>query len=140
MGQRTRGGQPGRDCHKVVCDGSGGTTTVNDDGDVPNDGNACTSDSCSNGQQVFNAIAPVDDGNPCTSDVCNPSTGQTDHPALGDGTNCSDCSSCYGGTCYYNCGDCEYCVGGIGGYCQYTCGFCEYCYFGSCNYDPYCYF
>ncbi len=140
LGQGNPGGQTGGDCHKVVCDGSGGTTTINDDGDVPNDGNACTSDSCSNGQPIFNPIAPQDDGNPCTTDTCDPASGQTLHPAVGDGTSCDNCSSCYSGTCYYNCGDCEYCVGGVGGYCQYACGFCEYCYFGSCNYDPYCYF
>src|SRR6185503_11528005 len=37
------------DCKKVVCDGNGGTTTQNDDMDVPNDNNACTDDVCSNG-------------------------------------------------------------------------------------------
>jgi hypothetical protein len=44
------------DCRRSVCDGSGGTTSVVDDTDVPLDGNACTADVCSGGTPS-NAIA-----------------------------------------------------------------------------------
>ncbi|HEX7480563.1 MAG TPA: esterase-like activity of phytase family protein [Polyangiales bacterium] len=37
------------DCDVVQCNGSGGTVSVIDDSDVPNDGNPCTSDVCTNG-------------------------------------------------------------------------------------------
>lgn len=136
FGQGDPGGQSGGDCHRAVCDGSGGTTLINDDADAPNDGNACTQDSCSGGSFVFTPIAPVDDGNPCTSEVCDPASGQTIHSPVGDGTNCGSCQTCYAGTCYSDCSDCEYCAGT---YCQQLCGFCEYCSGGGCYYDPYCF-
>ncbi|MGZ3450025.1 MAG: lamin tail domain-containing protein [Polyangiales bacterium] len=37
------------DCKVVQCDGSGGTTSANDDTDVEGDGNPCTDDKCSGG-------------------------------------------------------------------------------------------
>ena len=37
------------DCKAVVCDGAGASTTVNDDKDVPVDGNDCTQDACAAG-------------------------------------------------------------------------------------------
>ncbi len=37
------------DCHVVVCDGMGGTTSQVDDMDAPSDNNACTNDICTNG-------------------------------------------------------------------------------------------
>jgi hypothetical protein len=43
------GGQIAGDCRKVVCNGMGGTTTVPDDTDLQDDGNPCTTDSCSGG-------------------------------------------------------------------------------------------
>lgn len=137
FGQGDPGGQSAGDCHRVVCDGSGGTAVVNDDADVPSDGNACTQDSCSGGAAIFSPIPPVDDGNPCTAESCDPASGQTLYAAVGNGTNCGNCQSCYSGTCYSDCGDCETCNGGV---CQYYCGFCEYCAGGGCYYDPYCYF
>ena len=37
------------DCKQVVCDGNGGTTTRDDDSDVPDDSNPCTLDGCDAG-------------------------------------------------------------------------------------------
>jgi hypothetical protein len=42
-------GQTAGDCKASQCDGKGGTQIVNDDGDLPNDGNDCTDDVCTNG-------------------------------------------------------------------------------------------
>lgn len=41
--------QTAGDCKKKTCDGKGKVATVNDDSDVPVDGNECTGDVCSNG-------------------------------------------------------------------------------------------
>lgn len=62
------------DCKVTQCDGAGATKIVNDDADLPNDGNACTTDSCSGGAPAY---ANVMDGTLC-----------------GGGTN-----SCVGGSC-----------------------------------------
>jgi hypothetical protein len=86
FGQGNPGGQSAGDCHRVVCDGSGGTTVVNDDADPPNDGNACTVDGCSGGAAVFTPIAPSDDNNPCTTEACDPATGQTVSSNVANGT------------------------------------------------------
>jgi hypothetical protein len=43
------GSQTAGDCKRVQCDGSGQTTTVNDDNDRPVDTNACTQDLCNAG-------------------------------------------------------------------------------------------
>lgn len=59
------------DCRRLVCDGSGGTTTVSDDGDLPDDGNACTVDLCAAGSP---STTPAPAGTPCdtggTGGVC----------------------------------------------------------------------
>jgi hypothetical protein len=41
--------QTAGDCHRNVCDGSGGVMSANDDTDKPVDGNVCTGDVCTNG-------------------------------------------------------------------------------------------
>jgi len=51
------------DCQTSVCDGVGGSVSVNDDTDVPIDGNECTNDTCVNGVPG-NPPAPV--GQPCS--------------------------------------------------------------------------
>ncbi len=63
------------DCQRAECDGSGGTTTVADDVDLP------------------------DDGNECTENVC--TAGAPSHPPLADGTACSQDGGtvCSAGTC-----------------------------------------
>jgi hypothetical protein len=43
------GTQAAGDCKKAVCDGAGGTTSQNDDTDLPNDNNVCTTDVCTAG-------------------------------------------------------------------------------------------
>lgn len=48
--------QPG-DCKAVVCDGFGGTKTINDNSDAPNDDNGCTTDTCLNGSEVHTKVA-----------------------------------------------------------------------------------
>jgi len=48
-GQGDPGGQTDGDCKKLVCNGSGGTQSIDDDTDVPSDGNACTADACAGG-------------------------------------------------------------------------------------------
>lgn len=61
--------QTANDCRKVVCAGNGGTTFVNDDTDLPHDGNPCTKDICTNGMP-FNP--PEATGLNCGgSQVCN---------------------------------------------------------------------
>lgn len=45
------------DCKQAVCDGSGGTTTMNNDGDLPaDDGNACTTEACLQGNPVYENV------------------------------------------------------------------------------------
>lgn len=56
------GTQTAGDCQKLQCDGAGHVVSAADNTDVPNDNNACTSDSCSNGSPVFSA-APIN--TPC---------------------------------------------------------------------------
>ena len=48
-GQGDPGGQTAGDCQRIVCNGGGGTMSVADDTDVPDDGNPCTLDACSAG-------------------------------------------------------------------------------------------
>lgn len=43
------GSQTPGDCQANVCDGSGNLVSQEDNGDVPNDGNDCTSDACNSG-------------------------------------------------------------------------------------------
>ncbi len=55
--------QTAGDCKKVVCDGNGGTRTVNDDSDPFDDNNQCTSNICTGGV-VSNP--PVQSGTGCS--------------------------------------------------------------------------
>ncbi len=43
------GSQTPFDCQEEVCDGAGGETTIDDDTDLPDDGNDCTMDVCTGG-------------------------------------------------------------------------------------------
>jgi hypothetical protein len=61
--------QAGSDCKTNVCDGQGGITTVANDSDLQDDGNPCTTDSCSGGNPVH---APVAQGTNCGGAfICN---------------------------------------------------------------------
>jgi hypothetical protein len=63
------GPQTAGDCKRVVCDGQGGTMVVVDNTNVPNDGNPCTLDVCTNGQP---SNPPTPAGTSCgTMLVCN---------------------------------------------------------------------
>ncbi len=72
------------DCQKVVCDGNGGTTSQNDDTDLP------------------------DDNNTCTNDVC--TAGVPSHTNLSDGASCGGVLTCLNGTCS-GCGQASDCPG-----------------------------
>ena len=73
------------DCQKNVCDGSGGTTTVDDDTDVPDDFDPCTDDICTAGVRSH---SPLSSGTACgTGLTCD---------ATGDCTGCSAPSDCPG--------------------------------------------
>ncbi|MFN8545778.1 MAG: hypothetical protein U0807_16470 [Candidatus Binatia bacterium] len=77
------------------------------------DGNACTTDTCSTPVQCVHATiagcvacttaAQCNDSNPCTSDLC--TAGVCQHPALTNGAPCTDANACNGtetcqsGTC-----------------------------------------
>ena len=52
-------------CKKAVCDGSGATMSAVDDTDLPVDGNACTSDVCTNGVVSNPSLPP---GTTCAAD------------------------------------------------------------------------
>ena len=65
--------QVGGDCKRVACDGAGNVVTIVDDGDLPNDGNVCTSDVCSGGTPAF---PPAAAGTSCGAGrICNGSGG-----------------------------------------------------------------
>ncbi|MBK9264211.1 MAG: hypothetical protein IPM54_30970 [Polyangiaceae bacterium] len=90
--------QPG-DCKKVICDGMGGQKTVIDDTDMPDDGNQCTIDTCSNGAPL---MTNVDVNTPCgLNQKCNAS-GQCGCMKIADCDNTySFCKqrSCNAGVC-----------------------------------------
>jgi hypothetical protein len=55
------------DCKRVVCDGAGGTTIINDDTDPPSDGNDCTSDLCSGGVATHPSLPAL---SACAGGLC----------------------------------------------------------------------
>ncbi len=50
------------DCQTQICDGNGGTSTMAQPSDLPNDNNECTGDACNGSTPVFPPAAP---GVPC---------------------------------------------------------------------------
>lgn len=54
------------DCQAQVCDGAGAVVAARDDADLPEDGNACTQDTCNAGAP---SNAPLDAGQPCVQDL-----------------------------------------------------------------------
>ena len=65
--------QTGGDCRRNECDGDGDIVNAADNSDTPDDGNACTTDTCSAGSKVF---TPKASGSNCGgTQVCN-ATGQ----------------------------------------------------------------
>jgi hypothetical protein len=68
--------------------------------DCGDDGNACTTETCTNGVCATPLVHCGDDGNPCTSDACDPATGACPFAPEPDGTSCADIDLCNGGeTC-----------------------------------------
>ncbi|MEZ4307779.1 MAG: lamin tail domain-containing protein [Polyangiaceae bacterium] len=95
--------QTGGDCQQIVCDGNGGTTSIADDADLPNDNEECTSDSCVAGAPTFTDVSA---GTTCgASGVCDGNgscvgcTVATDCPGTDD-----DCKTrtCTNNTCGFN--------------------------------------
>jgi cysteine-rich repeat protein len=68
-----------------------------------NDGNTCTTqDFCQAGVCVGSGTLPCDDGNPCTTDVCNPAAGCVFNPnalPCEDGNKCTQGDVCSKGLC-----------------------------------------
>ena len=60
--------QTAGDCQVIVCDGAGATKSAVDDGDIPDDGEACTLDKCQAGVPK-NTNAPA--GEPCSEGAGN---------------------------------------------------------------------
>ncbi len=90
------------DCKVVVCDGFGGTKTVHDDSDTPNDDNGCTTDTCLNGSEVH---VKVPMGTPCgTNSVCD---------ASGQCVGCLQPSDCLGMYDFCKDGTCQSGICGI---------------------------
>lgn len=82
-------------CTDDVCDaGTGACAHANNTASC-SDGNVCTTgDFCSGGAcQVGPTPLSCDDANACTTDSCSPATGCI-HPAVTNGTTCSDSSLC----------------------------------------------
>ena len=50
--------QTAGNCMQEVCDGSGAPTAIVDDTDLPDDGKACTTDTCNAGVPVFTPVGP----------------------------------------------------------------------------------
>jgi plastocyanin len=91
-GAGTPAGQPKiGTCQQEICDGNGGVTTVADDNNLPNDGNPCTLDVCTNGVPT-NPFVPK-------GTICN-SLGTPRY--CDDKGVCIECNAdadCNGGTC-----------------------------------------
>ena len=73
-GQEVPGGQTAGDCQKLVCNGNGDVTSVDDDTDVPAP-DSCGVAGCTMGQPTHGPVltdgAACDDGDPCTTgDQC----------------------------------------------------------------------
>ncbi len=94
------------DCHNLVCDGMGGETNLVDNTDVPDDGNDCTIDSCSNGTAVH-VPAPANTEvqhqvpGDCRNLVCDGMGGETnliDNTDVPDDGNDCTIDSCSNGT------------------------------------------
>ncbi len=94
--------QTAGDCQQMVCDGEGGTMGAAQDGDLPDDGLECTTDTCVSGQPQFTNSAA---GSSCSqgggsvcdgSGVCVGCVLPTD--CAGSDTECS-ARTCFNGTC-----------------------------------------
>lgn len=77
------------DCQETRCNGNGGTKSVTDNGDLPDDANPCTNDACSQGNPTHTFKAP---GTVCNgTDVCNGTGTCVDCVDAGDCTGPAQC-------------------------------------------------
>jgi hypothetical protein len=77
--------QTAGDCKRNQCDGAGSSQSVSDDTDLPDDGNPCTADQCTNGTP---SNPPLAEGSSCGGNlVCN---------ATGSCVGCNSASECPG--------------------------------------------
>jgi len=92
--------QTDRNCRRVQCDGLGQSTTVNDDADLPVDGNACTKDLCNGG---IASNPPEDAGTACNMGNGNRCNGSGTAPACVQCLQPTDCTGsdteCHHRTC-----------------------------------------
>ncbi|PXF60373.1 MAG: hypothetical protein C4B58_00625 [Deltaproteobacteria bacterium] len=70
------------------------------------DGDLCTTDSCVDGECVFEPV-DCDDGDPCTVDSCDPETGCQHEPMVCDDSNLCTIDSCVDGQCVFEPVDCD---------------------------------
>lgn len=89
--------QQPRDCHRVECDGKGGTVDIVDDGDLPDDNNPCTEDTCHHGVEVFKPIGAYVNVTGCDFDHACDGKGQCQKI---DFISCSAGKDCISGACY----------------------------------------
>jgi hypothetical protein len=89
--------QTAGDCREAQCDGTGGTTSANDDTDLPDDGNPCTSDICTAGTPSNPAEAV---GTTCGTDLvcdgaghCTGCAAATDCPGTDDECGVRTCTA-----------------------------------------------
>lgn len=85
-------GQVVGDCKKLTCDGNGGKTAVDDNADLPFDGNDCTKDVCNKGVASH---ANESTGSPC---------------GAGDALACNAQKVCAGCTQDSDCGETTFCI------------------------------
>lgn len=92
--------QTAGNCQRAVCDGLGGTTAQDDDGDLPVDSNQCTGDVCTAGVPSNPAL---DAGTPCTQGgaVCNGASACVECVTAADCGASTECRTftCTNGTC-----------------------------------------
>lgn len=94
--------QTAGDCQKDVCDGQGGTTTANDNLDLPDDGNQCTANICTDGTP---SNPPLPLGTECNQNggvICDGNGACVKQKLLGSACSASvECSSgfCADGVC-----------------------------------------
>jgi hypothetical protein len=138
------------DCKRNDCDGAGNVIEVDDNGDIEDDGEDCTTDACRGGEPVHGPVVPgapcgdgltCNDQGQCTCDAGNPA-------ACGQSTTCQ-AKDCVDGTCTttnarngLSCGTCMQCTQGQcvaaldGTDPGDDCGECGECQLGACVNTP----
>lgn len=81
-------GQDDGDCQVVVCDGDGGTTSVDDPDDLPTSNTACLINPACTGEPLAPSFTPAPAGADCSSD------GLVGKDLCGDGESAGTCVAC----------------------------------------------